>query len=104
MSQQQLADKLVLSKSTINDLENHNRYDINIKTLNKFLTIFNEEFLLDDYTRFILNQEYEFDKFKNIRLYICRNLKIHRSTYERYEKGLLRVKYNTYKKIRELLE
>ena len=61
-----------------------------------------DELLLDDYCKFILNQQEEIKKLIDRfgKVFLCNTLKVHRSTLERWESGKYQVKREVFEKIK----
>ena len=74
-----------LDKGTIAEIERKSDHNIKLETLKKLMEVFRDENLLDNYCRFILNQEKEIkgliDKFG--KEYLCNTLGVHRSILDR---------------------
>lgn len=103
LSQIQLAKISGLDKSTINEIESKNDHNIKLDTLEKLMRIFQNENLLDDYCRFILNQKEEVKKLidKLGKEFLCNTLGVHRSTLERWGSGKYQVKREVFEKIKK---
>lgn len=104
LSQIQLAKVSGLDRSTIDDIERKNNHNIKLDTLEKLMVVFGNENLLDDYCRFILNQEEEIKKLidKFGKEFLCNTLEVHRSTLERWGSGKYQVKKEMFEKIRSI--
>ena len=91
-----------MSRSTINEIENKNNHNIKLETLKKLIAVMDDELLLDDYCKFILNQQEEvkklIDKFGKV--FLCNTLKVHRSTLERWKSGKYQVKREVFEKFK----
>lgn len=102
LSQIQLAEVSGLDKSTIAEIERKSDHNIKLETLEKLMVVLGDENLLDDYCRFILNQEKEvkelIDKFG--KEYLCNTLGVHRSTVERWGSGKYQVKREMFQVIK----
>ena len=57
LSQIQLAKISGLDRSSINEIERNPNHNIKLDTLRKLMTVLDNEILLDDYCKFILNQQ-----------------------------------------------
>ena len=102
LSQIQLGKISGLDISTIAEIERKSDHNIKVETLKKLMEVIDDEKLLDDYCRFILNQEKEvkelIDKFG--KEYLCNTLGVHRSTLERWESGKYQVKREMFQVIK----
>lgn len=102
LSQIQLADISSLDRSTINEIEMNPNHNIKLETLRKLMTVLDNEILLDDYSKFIINQQEVIqnliDKFG--KEYLCNILGVHRSTLERWGSGKYQVKRRVFEKIK----
>ena len=102
LSQIQLADISGLYKSTINEIERNTNHNIKLDTLRKLMTVLDNEILLDDYCKFIINQQEVIqnliDKFG--KEYLCNISGVHRSTLERWGSGKYQVKRRVFEKIK----
>lgn len=105
LSQIQLADISGLDRSTINDIERDSNHNIKLETLNKLMRVLDNEILLDDYCKFILNQKEVIQKLidKFGKEYLCNTLGVHRSTLERWGSGKCQVKRKIYDKIKVVI-
>ena len=102
LSQIQLAEISRLDRSTIAEIERKGNHNIKVETLRKLMEVTDDEKLLDDYCRFILNQKEEIKKLidKFGKEFLCNTLGIHRSTLERWGSGKYQVKREMFEKIR----
>ena len=91
-----------MDRSTINEIERNPNHNIKLETLRKLMTVLDNEILLDDYCKFILNQQNVIqnliDKFG--KEYLCNKLGVHRSTLERWRSGKYQVKRKLFEQIR----
>lgn len=101
LSQMQLAKICGLDRSTICEIEREKDHNIKLETLKKLMAVMDDELLLDDYCKFILNQQEEvkklIDRFGKV--FLCNTLKVHKSTLERWESGKYQVKREVFDKI-----
>ena len=67
------------------------------------MAVIDHELLLDDYCKFILNQQEEIKKLIDRfgKVFLCNTLKVHRSTLERWESGKYQVKREIFEKIKK---
>ena len=74
-----------LDRSTICEVERKKDHNIKLETLKKLMAAMDDKLLLDDYCKFILNQQEEIKKLidKFGKVFLCNTLKVHRSTLER---------------------
>ena len=102
LSQVQLAKICGLDRSTIYEIERKVDHNIKLETLKKLMAVMDHEILLDDYCKFILNQQEEIKKLidKFGKVFLCNTLKVHRSTLERWESGKYQVKRDIFEKIK----
>ena len=102
LSQIQLANISGLDKSTINQIETNNNHNIKLETLKKLMTVLDNEILLDDYCKFILNQKEVIQKLINKfgKEYLCNTLGVHRSTLERWREGKYQIKREVFEKLK----
>lgn len=105
LSQIQLAEISKLDRGTINDIERKSNHNIKVDTLRKLMEVFEDENLLDDYCRFILNQKEEVKKLidKFGKEFLCNTLGVHRSTLERWGSGKYQVKREMFENIRSII-
>ncbi|WP_207733712.1 helix-turn-helix domain-containing protein [Clostridium celatum] len=105
LSQIQLGEISGLDRSTIAEIERKRDHNIKVETLKKLMEVIEDEKLLDDYCRFILNQKEEIkrliDKFG--KEYLCNTLGVHRSTLERWGSGKYQVKREIFEKIKSII-
>mgnify|MGYP000189812021 CR=1 FL=1 len=102
LSQMQLANISGLDRSTINEIEMNHNHNIKLETLIKLMRVLDNEILLDEYCKFILNQK---EVIKNLiykfgKEYLCNILGVHRSTLERWGSGKYKVKRRVFEKIK----
>ena len=102
LSQIQLAKICGLDRSTICEIERKKDHNIKLETLKKLMAVMDDELLLDDYCKFILNQKEEIKKLIDRfgKVFLCNTLKVHRSTLERWESGKYQVKREIFEKIK----
>lgn len=104
LTQEQLALKTGLSRSTINELEAGYRDNITRDTLLKLISVFDPQIICDDYLNYILTQEDNINAL--ISLYgkteLCNLLKVHRSTLERWANGKYQLPKDKFKIIKKL--
>lgn len=102
LSQIQLAEVSGLDRSTINEIERNINHDIKLETLKKLMVVLDNEILLDDYCKFIINQQEVIQNLINKfgKEYLCNTLGIHRSTLERWGSGKYQVKRKVFEKIK----
>lgn len=93
LTQEELAMKTNLSRSTIDDLESGKRKVLKKSTLMSLLTVLDKSILCDDYHLFILNQ-HEYLKTKYNKLLL--SLNIHRTTKERLLKEEITISRKLY--------
>lgn len=86
ISQNELAIKTGLSRSTINELEAGYRDTISIDTLKKLITVLDQNIILDDYLKYILDQKNNIKALISIYgvFKLSKLLNCHRSTIQRY--------------------
>ena len=105
LSQIQLGKISGLDRGTIAEIERKSNHNIKVETLKKLMEVIDDENLLDDYCRFILNQKEEIKKLidKFGKEYLCNTLRIHRSTLERWGSGKYQVKREVFEKIKSII-
>ena len=101
LSQMKLAKICGLDRNTIYVIERKADHNIKLETLKKLMAVIDHELLLDDYCKFILNQQEEIKKLIDRfgKMFLCNTLKVHRSTLERWESGKYQVKREIFEKI-----
>lgn len=104
LSQIQLAEISGLDKSTINQIEVNNNHNIKLETLKKLMRVLDNEILLDDYCKFILNQKEVIQKLidKFGKEYLCNTLGVHRSTLERWRDEKYQIKREVFQEIKRI--
>ena len=106
LSQIQLAKISGLDRSSINEIERNPNHNIKLDTLRKLMTVLDNEILLDDYCKFIINQQEVIqnliDKFG--KEYLCNTLGVHRSTLERWGSGKYQVKREIFESIKNYIK
>ena len=104
LTQIQLANISGLDKSTINEIERNSKHNIKLDTLRKLMMVLDNKILLDDYCKFILNQQEVVQELINKfgKEYLCNTLGVHRSTLERWGNGKYQVKREVFEKIRAI--
>ena len=104
LSQIQLADISSLDRSTINEIEINRNHNLKLETLRKLMAVLDNEILLDDYCKFILNQQDVIQGLINKfgKEYLCNTLGVHRSTLERWGSGKYQVKRKMFEKIKDI--
>lgn len=101
LSQKEFAKFVGVHSSTINSIENDREHKIKVETVKKILEVIEDENILDDYCRFILNQKAEMEKLiqQYGKYYICNTLAVHRSTLERWGRGKYQITREIFRKI-----
>ena len=104
LSQIKLGKISGLDRSTIAEIERKRDHNIKVEALKKLMEVIDDEKLLDDYCRFILNQKEQIKKLidKFGKEYLCNTLGIHRSTLERWGSGKYQVKREIFEKIKSI--
>lgn len=98
ITQEELAEKTGLSRHTICELEAGYRDNILVDTIEKLISVLDPNIILDDYLKFILNQELNMKSLvsKYGKNKILEVLNCHRSTLDRYLNNSTKLPKNKY--------